>query len=972
MSIVEQLTAIKQGKDAIYEALDDAGMSEPKNLAGVPKLIGDVPPLNSNILALNGNTEEDCLIRLIERTPGEIIIPGDIALPQYALPGTNWNDANWDLKLCGQENMPLNTIANFAKGARSQYYSLSSVAYNGIIHIYTIYNSQILNSGSSLGNFSSFGTLNYHSLDALTKSRGFSYDNSGAGANPLNRAINIYLDGDVITELKISDDANINIPKLFSKLTFLEKVYLPKDITPIPYYIFRECTKLKDVYINSNTPPNLSYYNNQSYAFPDTVEKIHAPVGADWSSSTSIYTKWQNKGYANKIVYDYSVPIEESTPKTIWDYLKDLKDCKINIFQKLSDRGVTTANKSWSDIANMIESINKSTNTSYRNYLTGEGEIIIPNSCTAIGALGLAYKGMQFVNIPANVTSIHESSFFNSPNIINITVDPENTVYTSQDANGNECNCIMNKTRTILYHGCKNTTIPNTITTIAQYAFYNRDITNFTMPSSLPNFAINSMRGNPNIEITYNSLYDLANAKSGVQAYDDQPLTWIDGTINNSIGHKISINGIEPDENGKIKVDFTGSGITKIKQGAMSYINNIKELNLSGITEIGTMGIINIVKYAEKITIDTGITFGQQSLLTNGKPQCKFYIDSWKTFCECGSSGTISTDDGVPFFMNNTQESNIYINNTSLQDIIDNSSGILNLQSVDTTKLGNQLFQSKKWLNAIIMPSTLKSIGIGTFYGCSNLTSITIPNSVTSIGSQAFRGCTGLTDISIGTGVTTILWGAFWGCSGLTSIIIPDNVTSMQGNETFKGCTNLTSIVIGNGVRLLGYGAFNGCVNLIRAEFASIKHLCSITFSSLESDYVNPLYYAGHLYVTGNPNEITEVSIPNDITQIKLRAFTGAKYITKFVMEGNISSIGNHAFYNCVSCTLYDFRNQTGNVPTLNSKDAFGSNITDNRSVWYIVVPDDLVSNWKAAANWSDQSIVGHIISATDYTNEVL
>ena len=50
------------------------------------------------------------------------------------------------------------------------------------------------------------------------------------------------------------------------------------------------------------------------------------------------------------------------------------------------------------------------------------------------------------------------------------------------------------------------------------------------------------------------------------------------------------------------------------------------------------------------------------------------------------------------------------------------------------------------------IPSSVTSIGYGTFEGCSGLTSVTIPSSVTSIAEGAFGECDGLKTIHVGKG----------------------------------------------------------------------------------------------------------------------------------------------------------------------------------------------------------------------------
>ena len=139
---------------------------------------------------------------------------------------------------------------------------------------------------------------------------------------------------------------------------------------------------------------------------------------------------------------------------------------------------------------------------------------------------------------------------------------------------------------------------------------------------------------------------------------------------------------------------------------------------------------------------------------------------------------------------------------------------------------------------AIAIPDGVTRISSCAFAYQKEITSVTIPDSVTSIDSGAFNGCSGLTSITIPDSVTSIESGAFYDCSGLTSIVIPDSVTSI-GREAFRGCTGLTSVTIGNGVTSIGYSAFEDCTGLtsviIPDSVTSIGYGAFNGCSSLES-----------------------------------------------------------------------------------------------------------------------------------------
>ena len=111
--------------------------------------------------------------------------------------------------------------------------------------------------------------------------------------------------------------------------------------------------------------------------------------------------------------------------------------------------------------------------------------ITIPSSVTIIGSYAFYNcSNLTRITIPSSVTSIGSCAFYNCSNLTSIVVDENNTTYDSRD----NCNAIIETSTNTLIVGCQNTIIPNTVTSIGEYAFADcSNLTSITIPSSVTN-----------------------------------------------------------------------------------------------------------------------------------------------------------------------------------------------------------------------------------------------------------------------------------------------------------------------------------------------------------------------------------------------------------------------------------------------------------------------------------------------------
>lgn len=195
-------------------------------------------------------------------------------------------------------------------------------------------------------------------------------------------------------------------------------------------------------------------------------------------------------------------------------------------------------------------------------------------------------------------------------------------------------------------------------------------------------------------------------------------------------------------------------------------------------------------------------------------------------------------------------------------------------------------------VQTITIPSSVTTIGPGSFENCSSLQTVNIPSNVTLIGAYAFRYCTSLQKIDFPSSLSKIGMRAFEGCASLTSVDIPSSVTYID-NAAFNECTSLRHVYIPASVTTIYGPAFSYCPKI--DDF------------TIAEDNPNYVFYGGVIYnkaktfVNQGIYQFPTYEIPSTVGRIPSRSFEGLTSLTSLVIPSSVTRIATFAFLGCSS-----------------------------------------------------------------------
>ena len=252
----------------------------------------------------------------------------------------------------------------------------------------------------------------------------------------------------------------------------------------------------------------------------------------------------------------------------------------------------------------------------------------------------------------------------------------------------------------------------------------------------------------------------------------------------------------------------------------------------------------------------------------------------------CGSNLTWSLSDTGVLTISGTGGMSSYSTSTGTPWETRKTSIVSVVVNSGVTSIGNCAFNSCSNLSTVSLPSGLKTIGTRAFSNCDALVSISLPAGVTSIGSYSFSDCDKLKNVDLPSSMTTIGENAFSNCSSLSNITLPENLNTIQNYAFYQ--SNLNSITLPGSLTQMGEAVFQYCSNLSSITWTG--SLATVPACTFDCEY-------------HTSNRLTEVSLPEGVTQISGGAFRGNCQLRAVYLPVSVENVLASAFANCSNLT---------------------------------------------------------------------
>lgn len=529
----------------------------------------------------------------------------------------------------------------------------------------------------------------------------------------------------------------------------------------------------------------------------------------------------------------------------------------------------------------------------------------------SIGSGAFNGTGITSVYIPSTVTSIGGGAF-SSGKLTSISVASGNTSFSV--TNG----CLISSDNCLVQATVNATSIPNTVTSIGEYAFYNnKSIASVTFPYGFVGIGNYAFYGCSNLRtvISENITPILVN-NSFLNISSSATLTIPNGTTS-AYTSKGWLNtqfpgGITETAAATVKADnktitygdalpsytyqkTTGETIHGTPSLTCSATSSSNSGNYTISIAQGTVENHNVTFTNGTLTINKApltITAKNYTII-KGQTMPTFDVD-YAGFVKNQTSSVLTTKPKVTCSTNDTNTPGVYTLTPSGAAATNYSMNYVNgtLTILDDVFTANTIAEGVP-VEYKVLSTTTVAVGKGVSAAIPTTTegTVTIPQTVTyngqaltvvEISHRAFSTCNNVQSINLPNTITTIGEGAFSRCSSLTTFAFPSALTSI-GMQAFWG-TSLTTVTVPATVTSIGFDAFG-----------------SPTIGSLSVASGNSVYTAsGNAIIEKSTNKLVQgcknTVIPNTVKAIEDYAFVNTGIVSLTIPTSVTTFGGAHIF----------------------------------------------------------------------------
>ena len=723
-------------------------------------------------------------------------------------------------------------------------------------------------------------------------------------SNPINYSENLYINGELLTEVKITSADSIK-PYAFYYCKGIKYVELGSSVKYIGNSAFNYCNNLKTVY-NRTDLDIIKGKTTHGYVayYADVVGKEENGFIYNAQNTLIDYI-----GDTTLVTLDLPNVIE-GVISGIFNRFTNLKSIRIG------DNVKNISNEAFDGCDNLME-INVSNEN---NYFSSEEGVLFDKDKTTLIKYPKA-KESTSITIPNSVTNIKVNAFSDCNKLNSIVWEAQN------------CNNFENFEENPFYNIRENITsvvFGDSVEHIPAYLCYEMNkLSEVSIPASLQTIGTDAF---------YNCL--------GITSIKWNAIECENYTVSTAPFNSISSNITSFIFGNEVKhiPAYLCYNINKLAD--VTITNNVTTIGINafeGCTNLNTI-VWNAIKaknfeestspFNPICTKITSFIFGEEvehipSYICNGmaKVSPKVIPNSVKTIGKYAFWGT-------RVYKTNWEEGVLYIDsclikaeNEELKDTYSIKEG--------TRLIADEAFLDCNVLTSLSLASTISYVGNDAFSGCTNLTEIVIPNNIVYMGWNVFSECYRLSSIiwnvkkcddfenyetspfyDIRERITSFKFGneveyipAFlcYDMSNIPQISLPSSV-KVIGKYAFAYCDDLTSLVISDGVITINDCAFSGCryVNELLIG-KSVEHIGTNVFQNCYN-IDNIVWNAKNCSDFESAMQSAFYSIRSNISSFKIG--NGVEYIPAYLCYGmddlysiivpeNVTAIGQEAFSNC-------------------------------------------------------------------------